>query len=308
MTMRWGAVIAAAGRGERFGRAKQFVEIAGLPMLGWSIRAFAQMEEIAEIVVVTEQPLVSDAEELLVQLAPDRAARVVVGGATRQDSVRRGVRTLGERVEAILVHDGARPLVRPSTVRAGMQQVRPGRGAVLAAPVIDTIKEVDSATLRVKSTLERKELWAAQTPQLAMLADFVRAYEREEPATDDTTLLERVGVEVVVVPSRQANFKVTVPEDVALAEVVLRERLDRAYPDPAAMLVEVFSRLDLVDAVCRELERRGGHIDGIERDLPRGVAVRAYIEADRLRDFETSFVPLADGSATLTVHNTGGIA
>ncbi len=306
--MRWAAVIAAAGRGERFGKPKQFVEIAGLPMLGWSIRAFASMREISDIVVATEPGLVPRTAELLAELAPDRSAIAIVGGGTRQESVRLGIAALGDRVDAVLVHDGARPLVRQQNVRAGMREVRPGRGAVLATPVVDTIKVVDRATMRVERTLDRTTLWAAQTPQLAMLADFRRAYKTAEAATDDAVLLERIGVEVVVVPSRHSNFKVTIPEDVAPAELLLRERLERAFPESEALLVEVFAGQELVDAICAEIELRGGRIDAIERDLPRGAVVRAYVDADRLREFEASFAPLADGSATLTVHDVGGIA
>lgn len=306
--VRWGAVIAAAGRGERFGRPKQFIEIAGLPMIGWSMRTFAAMEEIGEMVVATEPGLVARTEELLAELAPGRTSRTIVGGATRQESVRRAIAALDDRVDAVLVHDGARPLVRAQNVRAGMREVRTGRGAVLATPVVDTIKVVDRATLRVERTLDRRTLWAAQTPQFAMLGDFRRAYESEDSATDDTTLLEHIGVEVVVVPSRHANVKVTIPEDVAPVELLLRERLERVFPDPQALLIEVFASLDLVGAICREIEARGGRVDAIERDLPRGGVVRAYIDAERVRDFEASFVPLADGSATITIHDIGGIA
>ncbi len=306
--MRWGAVLAAGGRGERFGRPKQFIEIAGLPMLGWSIRAFASMPEILQIVIAIEPGLVTRTEELLSQLAPDCASRVVIGGMTRKESVKHGLLALDESVEAVLIHDGARPLVRVQNVRAGMRQVRPGRGAVLATPVVDTIKVVDKDSLLVEKTLDRSTLWAAQTPQLGMLGDFRRAYALQDPATDDTALLERIGVEVVIVPSRHANFKVTIPEDVPQAELLLRERIESGIPEPDTLLVEVFGALSMIDAVCREIEALGGRIDAVERDLPRGAAVRAYLRADRLRDFETSFVPLADGSATLTVHDVGGIA
>jgi 2-C-methyl-D-erythritol 4-phosphate cytidylyltransferase len=304
--MKWGAVIAAGGTGERFGRPKQFVEIAGIPMIGWSIRTFAGMSEIVEIVIAIDPGLVAATEALAAELVQDARWRVVSGGITRQDSVRRAIAELDE-CDAALVHDGARPLVRAQSVRAGMREIRPGRGAVLAAPVVDTIKVVDEDSLRVERTLERATLWAAQTPQFATLADFRRAYESQTPATDDTSLLERIGVEVVVVPTAHANFKITVPDDVPAAEVLLRARLDAQTPEPETVLVEVFSPRAMVDAVCRQVESIGGRIDAIERELPLGAAVRAYIRAERLRDFESSFVPFADGSATLTVHDVGGV-
>lgn len=305
--MRWGAVIAAAGHGTRFGRPKQFVEIAGMPMVGWSIRTLASMSEIVEVIVATEPDHISRTEELLAEIAPECSARVVAGGATRQESVRNGMLAFGSRVDAALVHDGARPLVHLQDVRAGMREVRGRRGAVLATPVVDTVKVVDPETLLVRRTLERSTLWAAQTPQFGMLADFAEAYALDEAATDDATLLERIGVEVVVVASRHANFKVTVPEDVSQAELLLRERIDAGVPESDTLLVEVFGAPAMVDPICREVEARGGRIDAIDRELPRGAVVRAYLRADRLRDFESSFGPLAEGTATLTVHEAGGV-
>lgn len=306
--MRWGAVIAAGGRGERFGGPKQLVEIAGLPMLAWSIRVFAEMREIDEIAIAIDAALVAQAEDLLAQYAADRPSSVVVGGQTRQESVQHGVAALGDRVDAVLIHDGARPLVRAQNVRAGMRAVRPGRAAVLAAQVVDTIKEVDPQTSLVERTLERSTLWAAQTPQLAMLADLRRAYVNADVMTDDTAVLERAGVEVTVVPSRHANFKITVPEDIPPAESILRRRLEQGEIEPGALLVEVFAGAEQIDAICRAVEAHGGRVDAVERELPRGGVVRAYIGAERLHDFESSFTPLTDGSATITVHDIGGIA
>jgi len=116
--------------------------------------------------------------------------------------------------------------------RAGMREVRPGRGAVLAAPVVDTIKVVDPVSMIVRETLDRHTLWGAQTPQFAMTQDLRRAHDEalksSFDATDDTALLERIGVEVVAVPSSPENFKVTLPQDLIRAEALLRERFERA--------------------------------------------------------------------------------
>jgi 2-C-methyl-D-erythritol 4-phosphate cytidylyltransferase len=230
----WAAVIVAAGRGERFGRPKQFLELAGLPMVGWSIRTFAEMREVAEIVVVTEAIWMERMRDVLAQLAPARAIAVVEGGVTRQESVRNGLRAVPERCAATLVHDGARPLVCADDVRAAMTEVRESRGALLASRVVDTIKLVDPATLTVVNTLDRQSLWAAQTPQFALTSDLRRAHERAYregiEATDDAALLERIGVEVVVVPASRENFKVTLPEDVARAQALLRDRVSATAP------------------------------------------------------------------------------
>ncbi len=218
-------MIVAAGRGIRFGGPKQFIELAGIPMVGWSIRAFAAMREVEEIVIATEPESLEPMRALAARLAPQREPRVVRGGATRQQSVYQGLSAVSAACDAVFVHDGARPLVSVDDVRAGMREVRLGRAALLAAPVVDTIKSVDRQSLRVAATLDRRELWAAQTPQFARTAELRAAHERARgdgvEATDDAALLERIGIEVVVVPSTSENFKVTLPADVARAHDIL---------------------------------------------------------------------------------------
>ena len=226
--MRWAAVVVAAGRGARFGCPKQFLELAGLPMVGWSIQTFACIREIAELVVATEPEMIDAMRDLATRLAPECPLRVVRGGASRQASVYEGLRAVSPECDGVLVHDGARPLVGVADVRAGMREVREGRAALLASPVVDTIKVVEPQSWRVSATLDRRTLWAAQTPQFAMTAELRSAHEqarREGVAvTDDATLLEHAGIEVVVVPSTSENFKVTLPADIARAEAMLRER------------------------------------------------------------------------------------
>lgn len=302
--MIWGALIVAAGRGSRFGRPKQFVEVAGLPLVGWSLRTFAAMPEIAHIAIATEPGWIEPMRTLAAQLAVKQSVVVVTGGATRQESVRYALDALDPQCNAVLVHDGARPLVHAQDVRAGMARVGRGRAAVLAAPVIDTIKRVDAVRMVVCETLERGDLWAAQTPQFALREDFARAHEsaREagREATDDVALLEGIDVEVIVVPATSENFKVTSPGDVARAEVLLRERLEHAPQEEEILLVEVFADDALVGAIERELESRGARIDAVDRDLPQGVAVRAFVPAERLRGFGARFEAFADGTATFT--------
>lgn len=226
--MRWGAVIVAAGRGERLGRPKQMLDLAGLPMAGWSIQTFAGIDDIADLVVATEPDLVETMRALVTRLAPRFSPRVVCGGATRQASVREGLQALPSECDAVLVHDGARPLVSADDVRAGMREVVPGRAALLAAPVVDTIKVVTPGSMLVTGTLDRSTLWAAQTPQFALAADLRRAHERATTdgidATDDAMLLERIGIAVVALAASAENFKVTLPRDVARAATILRER------------------------------------------------------------------------------------
>lgn len=223
--MKWGAAIVAAGRGTRLGRPKQLIDVAGLPLVGWSMRALAGMPEIAYVVVATDDEFLEPMRELAAN-AFGRAIPVVAGGPTRQQSVRRAIEALDAECTHVLVHDGARPLLRAADVRLGMSQVREGRGAVLATPVVDTVKIVDANDMTVVETLPRERLWAAQTPQFATRSDLERAHReaasRGVEGTDDAALLEMIGIRVAVVPSSGENFKVTVPEDLARAELLLR--------------------------------------------------------------------------------------
>ncbi len=198
-----------------------------MPMIAWSIRAFESMREITDIIVVTERAWLQDVAAVVTQCA------VVPGGATRSASVYQGVGAVPARCDAVLVHDGARPLVTPFDVRRGMQPVCGGHGSLLAVPVVDTIKVVEPRTGVVAETLDRAALWAAQTPQFAMLADMRRAHEagiRDRiDATDDAMLLERIGVQMHVVAGSAANFKVTVPEDRDRADAALRARAGAGF-------------------------------------------------------------------------------
>jgi 2-C-methyl-D-erythritol 4-phosphate cytidylyltransferase len=220
------AVVVAAGRGVRFGRSKQLVEIAGRPLVAWSFALFEGMPELEDLVIATEAEHVPAMASLAATYAPRLRARVVRGGATRRESVFAALEAVPERCDAALVHDGARPLVLAADVRAGMAEVRPGRGSLLAVPVIDTIKVVPRGSARVAATLDRSELWAAQTPQFGTLADLRRAHAAPPgaEATDDAMLLEGAGCEVVVVRTSSENFKVTLPADRDLAETILLAR------------------------------------------------------------------------------------
>ncbi|GAC1578882.1 MAG: hypothetical protein NVS3B7_12660 [Candidatus Elarobacter sp.] len=303
--MIWGAVIVAAGHGTRFGRPKQLVEIAGKPMIAWSIEAFASMPEISELVIVTEAEFVERVETIAHARVQHASVVVVRGGDDRQASVRRGIDVLSDDVAGILVHDGARPLVHTSDVRAGMRLVRPGFATLLATPVVDTIKVADDDG-KITRTLDRATLWAAQTPQFATARDLRRAHADavrlgQPPATDDAALLERAGLDVVVVESSPENFKVTLPGDLTRAEALLRERGQAGFAEEI-LLVECFVDASGVDAVLLEHEARDARLDEIDRDLPSATVIRAYAPPSALRGFGTRLNALAGESALFTTH------
>ncbi len=225
--VKWSAVIVAAGRGTRFGRPKQLIELAGKPMLSWSIRTFSEMSEVEAIVVVTEAEWLEQVRAVAADCAGTKFLDVVRGGASRQASTYEGLRALRGEREGVFVHDGARPLVTAEEIRRGMEPVCAGNASLLAIPVVDTIKVVNGAR-EVVQTLDRSVLWAAQTPQFATFADMLRAHEAGirdgVDATDDAMLLERIGVVVHVVPGSPENFKVTLAEDHARAQHAMTMR------------------------------------------------------------------------------------
>lgn len=302
--MLWGAIVVAAGRGTRFGGPKQLAELAGAPLLSWPVRTLAGMPEIVEIVIVTQEQWLEPVRAIAAAVIERKPWAVVEGGETRQASVRAGLAALPARCQAIAIHDGARPLLRADDVRNAMRAVRAGHAVCLGTPVTDTIKVVDSRTRIVQRTLDRAALWAVQTPQLAMAHDIRRAHAQAarsaDDATDDAELLERAGVEIEIVPGSAENIKVTVREDFARAEQLMGERLQGSVGESEVLLVEIFAHENLVDAVCAEIVARGGTIDGVERELPLGAAVRAFIEARSFEGFGERFEAVADGSMTFT--------
>jgi 2-C-methyl-D-erythritol 4-phosphate cytidylyltransferase len=231
---RWGAIVVAAGRGTRFGRPKQLVDVGGRPLVGWAVALFDAIAAFEALVVTSEAEWLTEIEAVAHRYAPRLRASVVAGGETRQASVALGLDELARiapRCESVAVHDGARPLAEVADVMKAMAHVRAGHAALLGAPVVDTIKLVAASTngvARVRETLERETLWAAQTPQLATVADLRAAHESARGAgvivTDDAALLERSGVEVTIVKSRGSNMKVTHPGDEERAAAILASR------------------------------------------------------------------------------------
>lgn len=218
-----GVILAAAGMGRRLGsrRPKAFVTAAGRPLFLPSLRTFAKLSFVKEIVLVLPEPWIERVRRRWGrELREGRVTMLVPGGARRQDSVRAGLRVLSSPL--VLVHDAARPLVRPEAIREVARAAARHGAAVLAAPATDTIKIAD-ARGRVLSTPDRSQVWHAQTPQgfrRQVLLDAYRSCGRAD-ATDDAQLVERAGKRVVIVPSRWPNFKVTDPQDLARAAILL---------------------------------------------------------------------------------------
>jgi len=227
------AVIVAGGEGERFGDpgGKQLAPVAGLPVLGHTMRAFERCEAVDVIVVVTHPDRVEQYRAEAVEPAgASKVIAVVPGGATRTASVAAGLAALPDGCAAVAVHDGARAAVTPETIGASFAALLADPlldGVVVGHPAVDTIKEV-TADGRVVSTPDRSRFWVAQTPQTFRLEALRRAHAsaaREGfQGTDDAALVERYGGAVAMIEGPRWNIKVTVPADLPVLSAILEAR------------------------------------------------------------------------------------
>jgi len=216
-----GAVIVAAGSSRRMGGVdKLLAPLAGRPLLEHSISAFAGHPGVGAIVIVASEANQVAVEELVEDVAPE--ARVVLGGARRRDSVRAGLGAL-PRCEYVLVHDGARPLVTAAMIDAALAGAREKDAAICAIQVADTVKQVDNYGFS-RRTMDRDGLMLAQTPQAFRLELLLRAYAAHaDDVTDDAMLVELMGLPVRIVAGSPRNLKVTTPDDLVLAEALLKQ-------------------------------------------------------------------------------------
>ncbi|WCK54668.1 2-C-methyl-D-erythritol 4-phosphate cytidylyltransferase [Aneurinibacillus sp. Ricciae_BoGa-3] len=221
--MHIGVVIVAAGSGKRMGGQvkKQFIELAGKPVLLHTVEIFASMDNWSEIVVVTSEEDIQHVKRLLKDFPQ---VQVTPGGAERQDSVYCGLTKLIAS-DFVLIHDGARPFVTQGALLDLVSAMKKTDAAVLAVPVKDTIKQVDDKGI-VVATPPRKSLWAVQTPQAFRLPAILHAHEQARAdgytGTDDSSLLERLGQDVTVIAGDYTNIKLTTPEDLAMGETIMR--------------------------------------------------------------------------------------
>jgi 2-C-methyl-D-erythritol 4-phosphate cytidylyltransferase/2-C-methyl-D-erythritol 2,4-cyclodiphosphate synthase len=223
------AIIPAAGSGIRMGLSapKQFLELAGVPILVHTLRIFQQIDAVGHIVVAAPPDSCSRVEGLVQDYHLTKVFRVIAGGEKRQDSVLAGLEALPAEVELVLVHDGVRPFVPVSVVENCLLKAEKNGAAMVAVPVKDTLKSVSSDKM-IEKTIDRKGVWQAQTPQAATKALLKEAYARAAAkkdfvATDEAALLELLGHPVKVVEGSEKNIKITRPEDLVLAKGILME-------------------------------------------------------------------------------------
>jgi 2-C-methyl-D-erythritol 4-phosphate cytidylyltransferase len=223
-------LIPAAGSGRRMGsdRNKLLLTLLDQPLLAWTLRAAKASRSVRWIGVIGQPEDFPDFKEIAVSVGMSKMVHLIPGGATRQESVYKGLQGLPAVAEQVLIHDGARCLVTPTLLDRCADELLHCPGLIAAVPVKDTIKVVDPASQMVISTPDRRQLWAAQTPQGFEVNQLLQCHDRGArqgwEVTDDAALFEQCGIPVKIVLGEETNLKMTTPMDLAIAEFILRQR------------------------------------------------------------------------------------
>lgn len=223
-----GVVVVAAGRGTRMGTAvsKQYLPLAGKPVLVHTLEAFEAMPFVSTVVLVVGAGEQEQCEAYVKEYGLSKVSSVLSGGPERQSSVYRGLKALGTDIEWVMVHDGVRPFITERDANACLAGAKEHGAAVLAVPVKDTVKIVAPGGC-IESTPNRSSLWAIHTPQAFHLRELIEAHEQAERegflGTDDAMLAERAGQPVYVVEGSYGNIKITTPEDLEWAEFRMKQ-------------------------------------------------------------------------------------
>ena len=218
-------IIAAAGSGTRFGseKPKQFLEIAGKPLIFHTLLRFENCAAIDEIILVLSENEIENFQSFPENQNLKKLKKIIAGGRTRAESVFNGLQSVDKNCEIVAVHDGARPLVSSGEISATIAKARETGAACLTAKVTDTIKRIEND--RIAGTIDRTALRRALTPQCFKIGILHAAFENadlSETVTDECFLVEKLGCQIAFVDGSAKNIKITTREDFALAEILLQ--------------------------------------------------------------------------------------
>jgi 2-C-methyl-D-erythritol 4-phosphate cytidylyltransferase len=227
------AIVPAAGLGKRFGpeKNKPFQILGGKPLIIWSLEILESVDTIDEIIPVLKGEDMESGQKVFKEYSISKIKRIATGGKERQDSVYNGLQIVDNKNSIVLIHDGARPLIEKDLLEKALKEfyevIEGGEkidGIILGVPVKDTVKETENSIVR--KTLKRSFLWAIQTPQIFRYNTIVNVYEKASRdgfyATDDAALVEQYGGKIKVIMGSYKNIKITTPEDLAIAEALLK--------------------------------------------------------------------------------------
>ncbi len=227
------AIILASGMGKRMGadKNKVFLELGGKPLIFYTIDNFEKSDDIDEIVIVAKGEEIGDMREIVEEFEFKKVSYIIEGGSERQYSGHNGVNCVCDNYDdddvVVLFHNGANPFVSSEEIRNVANSARECGAAVVAHPTKDTIRKVNDDNVS-QGVVDRSELWNMQTPQAIKLElakeVFDTAREKNFLGTDDVSLVEELGGDVVIVEASDNNFKITTPIDLALAEVILKQK------------------------------------------------------------------------------------
>ncbi|MBK6796409.1 MAG: 2-C-methyl-D-erythritol 4-phosphate cytidylyltransferase [Acidobacteria bacterium] len=299
------AIIPAAGSGSRFGgqTPKQFLEIAGAPIIIHTLRRFDSCEDIGAIIVALQASEISSFEECLSGFEFRKPVRLVPGGAERSDSILNALEAAREfDPELVAVHDAVRPFVTPAQISAVLARAGEAGAAILALPATDTIKEVEGGIIR--RTIDRRLIWRAQTPQAFRYEMLLRANAEARTAglppaltTDDSLLVENLGLEVAVVEGSAHNIKITTPEDFILAERLFEEM---SQESPQSTNANPAFRTGIGNDIHRLVEGRKLILGGIEIPFEKGLL--GHSDGDSLSHAITDALLGAAGLGDIGTH------
>ena len=218
------AIIAGAGSGKRLGHAtdKPFIKIKGKPILAWTIEAVSKANLVNEIIVVVSKNNIDRTKKLINKFKLKKVVQIVVGGAKRTQSVKNGLNAVSNDTDIVAVHDGARTCIDKDTFNKAILATEKTGISCVCAKVKPTIKKVKDNILL--GTIDRSNLWEAQTPQVFFKEILIEAYKKmkkNKKYTDDVSLVEDLGYKVKVVDGDHTNIKITTKEDLKIAEVFL---------------------------------------------------------------------------------------
>jgi 2-C-methyl-D-erythritol 4-phosphate cytidylyltransferase len=242
--MKVAVILPAAGLGTRMGKGasekagtsrKQFMLLDGSPILMHTVRKFVASDRVGVVVVAVRGEDMEWVGEMLAEEFKGGRVRVVEGGNSRQESVENALRSLGPEYEMVAVHDAVRPFIDLETIHKVFDEAAETGAAIVGVPAVDTVKQVTRGTthVKVRATLPREKLVMAQTPQVFRYDLLLRAFETARQdgflATDESSMVERLDVEVSVVPGTDRNIKITKPTDMELAHLFLNEESRSAH-------------------------------------------------------------------------------
>ena len=209
------AIIMAAGSGSRFGEKKQFKLLKGIALYFYSLNKFLLCENINEIILVVPESRLAEIKKEIANIKKTKKVFVISGGYRRQDSVKNGLLSVSNKSQLVCIHDGARPFVSEKLIKQSIIACSKNDGAIVANPNFDTLKTCERGY--VKKTIDRNNVWMAQTPQvfwkIKLLHAIAISEKKNMEVTDESSMMESLGYKVSVVRGDYNNFKITSRED-----------------------------------------------------------------------------------------------